>query len=188
MFSLVFLLDWQPGTLHFILLTFTFLHLVIVFFLHHMPSCPHHRNLYCCSVHIMSSNPSLSFNPLLQTLSCSFMPLIHLTIPVCACWSATSFSFLTGQVSLPWNILLRTQLLYNLPLSQDTKSLHSTTSLNLRHIELFEQTLWMQLLQYAISDLRVDLDIRHSYIWRSKLTCCNALSNSGFSCCRRVTK
>ena len=31
-------------------------------------------------------------------------------------WSATTFSFLTGQVSLPCNMLLRTQLLYNLPL------------------------------------------------------------------------
>jgi len=30
-----------------------------------------------------------------------------------ACWSATSFSFLTGQVSLPCSILLRTQMLYS---------------------------------------------------------------------------
>ena len=51
-------------------------------------------------------------------LSCSFTPHIHLTILISARWSATSFSFFTGQVSkLPWNILLRIQLLYNLPLT-----------------------------------------------------------------------
>ena len=31
---------------------------------------------------------------------------IHLTILFFACWSSTSFYFLTGQVSVPWNILL----------------------------------------------------------------------------------
>jgi len=61
---------------------------------------------------------SLSLNPLLGTLSCSITPHIHLTILISVCWSATSFSFLTGQVSVPCNILLRTQLLYNLPLLQ----------------------------------------------------------------------
>jgi len=40
----------------------------------------------------------VSLNPLLGTLSCSLMPHIHLTILISACWSATSFSFLTGQV------------------------------------------------------------------------------------------
>ena len=38
------------------------------------------------------------------------MPHIHLTILISASWSAT-FSFLTGQVSLPCNTLLRTPLL-----------------------------------------------------------------------------
>jgi len=56
---------------------------------------------------------SLSLNPLLGTLSCSFMPHIHLTILISAHWSAISFSFLMGQVSLPCNILV----LYNLPLT-----------------------------------------------------------------------
>jgi len=37
--------------------------------------------------------------------------------------NATSFSFLTGQVSLPCNMLLRTQLLYNLPLIINDTSL-----------------------------------------------------------------
>jgi len=80
-------------------------------------TCPYHHNLFCCSTEIMSFNPSLSLNPLLGTLSCSLMPRIHLTFLISAHWSATSISFLTGQVSLPCNILLRTQLLYNLPLT-----------------------------------------------------------------------
>jgi len=46
----------------------------------------------------------------------SLTPHIHLTILISARWSDTSFSFLTGQISLPCNILLRTQLLYNLRL------------------------------------------------------------------------
>jgi len=40
-------------------------------------TCPYHRNLFCCSVKIMSSNPSLSLNPSLGTLSCSLMPHIQ---------------------------------------------------------------------------------------------------------------
>jgi len=53
----------------------------------------------------------VSLNPLLGILSCSFMPHIHLTILISARWSATSFSFLTGQFSLPCNILLEEGLL-----------------------------------------------------------------------------
>jgi len=45
---------------------------------------PYHCNLFCCSTEIMSSNPSLSLNPLLGTLSCSFTPHIHLTTPISA--------------------------------------------------------------------------------------------------------
>jgi len=80
-------------------------------------TCPYQRNLFCCSPEIMSSNPSLFLNPLLGTLSCSLTIHVHLTILISAHWSATSFSFLTGHVSLPCNILLHTQLLYNLPLT-----------------------------------------------------------------------
>jgi len=82
-------------------------------------TCQYHHNLFRCSTKIMSSNPglSLSLNALLGTLSCSFMPHIHLTNLISACWCATSFSFLTSQFSLPCNILLRTQLLYNFPLT-----------------------------------------------------------------------
>ena len=62
------------------------------------------------------------------------MSHIHLTFLIYAHWSDTSFSFLTGQVSLPCNILFHTQLLYNLPLiSNDTSLLlsHSANCLTL---------------------------------------------------------
>ena len=67
-------------------------------------TCPYHRNLFCCSTEIISSNPSLSLNTLLRTQSFSLTPHIHLPILTSARWSATSFSFVTGQVSLPCNI------------------------------------------------------------------------------------
>jgi len=81
--------------------------------------CPYHCNLFCCSTEIMSSNHSLSLNPLFGTLSCSLMPHIHLTVLIYACWSTTSFCFLTGPVSIPRNILLRKQLLYNFLLTNN---------------------------------------------------------------------
>jgi len=43
-------------------------------------TCPYHCNLFSCSTKIMSSNPSLSHNPLFGTLSCTVTPHIHLTI------------------------------------------------------------------------------------------------------------
>ena len=52
-----------PGTLHFIL--HTFLHRVVVFFF--CRTGPYHHNLFCCSTEIISSNPSLSLNSLLNT-------------------------------------------------------------------------------------------------------------------------
>jgi len=87
-------------------------------------SSPNHCLLFIahahtCSTKIMSSKPSLSLNSLLGTVFCSLTPChnIHLTISISARWSAISFSFLKGQVSLPCNILLCTQLLYNLHLT-----------------------------------------------------------------------
>ena len=71
-------------------------------------TCSYHQNLFCCSTEIMSSNPCPSLKTLLGTLSCSLKPYIHLTILSSTHYSATSFSFLTGQVSLPYNILLHT--------------------------------------------------------------------------------
>ena len=89
-----------------------FLHPVIIIFSQHMPSAQ--RSLFCCKTNAMSSVPSLSLNFLLGSLSSSLIPHIHLTVLISACWSATSFSFLTGQVSVPCNILLCAQLLCNL--------------------------------------------------------------------------
>jgi len=86
-------------------------------------TCPYHRNLFHCSTEIMPSNPRLSLNPLLGILCCGFIPHIHLTILISARLSVTSLSFLTGQVSLPCNILLHTQPLYNLPVTFDDISL-----------------------------------------------------------------
>jgi len=99
-------------------------------------TCPYHCNLFCCSTEIMSSNPSLSLNPLLGTLFCSLMLHMHLTILISARWSATSFSFFMDHVSLPFNVLLLTQLLYNLPLTINDISLlvsSSTICLNIFH-------------------------------------------------------
>jgi len=68
-------------------------------------TCPYHHNLFCCSINITSSISRLFLNSLLGTLSFTLTVHIHLTILISACWSATSFSFLTGQVSLPCSIL-----------------------------------------------------------------------------------
>ena len=99
-------------------------------------TCPCHRNLFCCSISIISSIPSLSFNSLLGTLSFTLTLHIHLTILISAYWSATSFSFLTGQTSLPCSILLCPQLLYSLTLVISDISLlvsNGTSCLNLFH-------------------------------------------------------
>jgi len=52
-------------------------------------TCPYHRNLFCCSINIISSIPSLSLNSLLGTLSFTLTLHIHLTILMSARWSAT---------------------------------------------------------------------------------------------------
>jgi len=99
-------------------------------------TCPYHRNLVCCIINIISSIPSLSLNSLLGTLSFTWTLHIHLTILISVHWSAISFSFLTGQVSLPCSILLHTQLLYSLPLLINNISLlvsNGTNCLNLFH-------------------------------------------------------
>jgi len=69
-----------------------------------------------------------------ELLSFSLMPHIHLTILISAHWSATSSSFLTGQVSLPCNILLCTQLLYNLPLTINDISLLVSNGTNWQNL------------------------------------------------------
>jgi len=45
-------------------------------------TCPYHCNLFRCSTKIMSCNPSLSLNPLLRILSCSFTPFLSLPAEV----------------------------------------------------------------------------------------------------------
>jgi len=72
-------------------------------------SSPNHCLLFAAYAHTiatcfavvprLSSNPSLSLNPLFGTQFCSLMPHIHLTILISGCWSATSFSFLMGHGS-----------------------------------------------------------------------------------------
>jgi len=62
---------------------------------------PCHIKLFCCGTEIMSSNVSVSLNPLLGTLSCSLTPHIHLTILISARWSATSLLLLL--LLLPFN-------------------------------------------------------------------------------------
>jgi len=88
-FSLVYLLAWHPP-----------LHTPYI-------SSPSHCLLFAAHAHTiatcfavlprLSSNPSLSLNHSLGTLSCSLTPLIHLTILISAHWSATTFSFLTAR-------------------------------------------------------------------------------------------
>ena len=41
-------------------------------------TCPHHRYLFCCSIKIISSIPSLPLNSLLETLSFTLTLHIHL--------------------------------------------------------------------------------------------------------------
>ena len=46
-------------------------------------TCPYHRNLFCCSINIISSIPSLSLKSLLGSLSFTLTLHIHLTSHVC---------------------------------------------------------------------------------------------------------
>ena len=123
--SVLWSTSW-PGTLDFIL--HTFLRPIIVFFLQHGP---YHCNLFRCSTEIMPSNPSLSLNPLLGILSCSFTAHIHSHLCPLKCYliflsygpGLTSMQHTTlhttiVQPQLPshfqWNILIGKQW-YQLP-------------------------------------------------------------------------
>jgi len=97
-------------------------------------TCPYHRNLFCCSTKIISSIPSLSLHSLRGTLSFALTLHIHLTVLISALWSAILFSFQTGQVSLRYSILFRTQLLYNLPLLINDISLLVSNGTNCRDL------------------------------------------------------
>ena len=126
-FSLVYLLVWHPP-----------LHTPYISSCNHCFLCTAHvhtiATCFAVVLKLLSSNPSLSLNSLLGSLSFSLTPYIHLIILISARCSATSFSFLTGQVSLPCNILFHTQLLYNLSLTISDTSLlvnNGTNCLNL---------------------------------------------------------
>jgi len=60
-------------------------------------TCPYHRNLFCCRTDIMSSNHSLSVNPLLGTLSCRLTSHIHLTTLFFAVEMPPHFPFLWAK-------------------------------------------------------------------------------------------
>ena len=96
-------------------------------------TCPYHCNLFCCSTEI-SSNPSLSLLFLyLELHLLGTHPSNHSHLCLLKCHL---IYFLTGQVSLPCNIQLCTQLLYNLPPAINDKGLlvsNSTKCLNLFH-------------------------------------------------------
>ena len=111
--SLVYLMIWHPP-----------LHAPYIF-------SPNHCLLFITHAHSIATCFAvvqklyhlilLSLSSVLGTLSFSLMPHIRLTILISARRSATSisflqasFSFLMDQVSLPCNVLLCTQLLYNL--------------------------------------------------------------------------
>jgi len=100
--SLVYLLIWSLC-----LILHTFLYLISVFFLQHMPHTI--AACFCCSTKIISSIPSLS-----QHFTWDFMfylNITHLSLHSHLCsLKCTSFSFLRRQVSLPCSILLHTQL------------------------------------------------------------------------------
>ena len=76
------------------------------------------RNVHSLTPILIIRHPS-STSSILGSLSFTIMPHIHLTILISARWSATSLSFLIGRVSLWCNILLCTQLLYNLRIIKD---------------------------------------------------------------------
>ena len=120
--SLVFLLVWGP-----------LLHTPCISSPNHLIIAAHAHTIIACSTvvpmlcHIFLISLSA---PYLEIKSFSLMPHIYLTILISACWSATTLSFLTGQVSLPCNILLRTQLLYNLPLIINDMSLLLSSGTN----------------------------------------------------------
>jgi len=92
--SLVYLLVWHPP-LH------KFLHPITVSFSKHMPIPLQPVVSRLCHLILVSLN---SWH---ETLSFTLMSHIHLTILISARRSATWYSFLTGQVSLPCNILLQ---------------------------------------------------------------------------------
>jgi len=73
---------------------------------------PNHCLLFAAHAHTIATCfavvPRLCHLILVSLSTLYLMPHIHLTILISASWSANSFSFLMGNVSLPCNILLCT--------------------------------------------------------------------------------
>ena len=88
-----------------------------------------HTNAACCAV-MLCHLYLVSLSVLYLGICLSLVPHIHRTILISAVWSATTFSFLAGQVSLPCSMLFRTQLLYNLPLIINDTSLLVSSGTN----------------------------------------------------------
>jgi len=70
-------------------------------------TCPYHCHLFCCSIKIISSTPSLSVNSLLGTLSFTLTICIHLTILFWNKWGKKSerepaYPGLTGKWLFRW--------------------------------------------------------------------------------------
>jgi len=105
-------------------------------------SLPNHCLLFTTHAHTIATSfavvPRLchsiivSLSSLYLELSFTLTSHIHLSIVISACWNVISCSFLTGQVSIPCNILL----LYSLLLITNDISLlvsNGTNCLNLFH-------------------------------------------------------
>ena len=125
-FSLVYLFAWHPP-----------LHTPYIYSPNHCLLFATYARIIAACFAVVSRLCHLilvSLYPLLRILYCGFVRHIRLTILISAHWSATLFSFLMGHVSLPWNIVLRTQPLYNVRLTfNDTLVGNSTNCLNLLH-------------------------------------------------------
>ena len=87
------------GTLHFI-------HFFIQSLSSFCNTCPYHHNLFCCSTEIMSSNPNLSHNSLLGTLSFTLTSHIHQTILISAIKSLNIPPHPKHVATLPCKILM----------------------------------------------------------------------------------
>ena len=124
---------------------------------HSSRTTSYQRSLFCCNTNAMSSTHSLSLSSLLGSLSFN-LPHIHLTILISARWSATTFSFLTGQVSLSCTMLLLTQLLYNLPLIIRDMSLLVSSGTNC--LNLFQPILILASTAASASPSTLNMSLR----------------------------
>jgi len=112
------LLVLEPSTSYSIHFFIQFLHLLFATHAHTIATCFAVVSILYHLFLVFHSTPYL------ELLSFTLTLHIDLTILISARWSATSFSFLTGQVSLPCSILLCTQLI-----NKKGKLCHTPTAL-----------------------------------------------------------